>query len=144
MIKLVTPGGISLAGVPIDLGKIKIPVYVLSTRDDHIVPWKSTYAHTRLYSGPVRFVLAASGHIAGIINPPAADKYCHWIDAKKPKKPDTWLKGATRHDGSWWPDWHKWLTRHAGQKTVAARVPGDGGLAVIGDAPGVYVQARAD
>ena len=142
--KLVTPGGISLAGVPIDLGKIKTPAYVLSARDDHIVPWKSTYAHTRLYSGPVRFVLAASGHIAGIINPPAADKYCHWINAKKPKKPDTWLDGATGHEGSWWPDWHKWLTRHAGQQTVAARVPGDGGLAVIGDAPGVYVQVRAD
>ena len=142
--KLVTPGGISLAGVPIDLGKIKTPAYVLSTQDDHIVPWKSTYAHTRLYAGPVRFMLAASGHIAGIINPPAADKYCHWINAKKSKNPDTWLKGATRHEGSWWPDWSKWLTKHAGQKTVAARVPGDGGLTVIAAAPGVYVQARSD
>ena len=142
--KLVTPGGISLAGVPIDLGKIKTPAYVLSARDDHIVPWKSTFAHTRLYSGPVRFMLAASGHIAGIVNPPAADKYCHWINAKMPKNPDAWLEGATRHEGSWWPDWGRWLTKHAGQKTVAARVPGDGGLTVIGDAPGEYVQVRDD
>ncbi|MFQ5618582.1 MAG: class I poly(R)-hydroxyalkanoic acid synthase [Rhodospirillales bacterium] len=142
--KLVTPGGVSLAGVPIDLGKIKTPTYILSSRDDHIAPWKSTYAPTRLYSGPVRFVLSASGHIAGIVNPPAANKYCHWTNAKKPKDPEAWLKGATRHEGSWWPDWQRWLARHAGQKTVAARVPGDGGLTVLGDAPGEYVKVRAD
>jgi polyhydroxyalkanoate synthase len=139
--RLVAPGGITLAGTPIDLTKIKTPVYMLSTHDDHIAPWKSTYAATQLYAGPVRFVLSASGHIAGVINPPAAQKYCHWTNAKAPKDPDAWFGAATRHEGSWWPDWQKWIAKTSGGQ-VPARRPGDGKLAVIEDAPGSYAAVR--
>jgi polyhydroxyalkanoate synthase len=143
--KLVEPGGISLAGVPIDLSKIDVPVYILSTREDHIAPWKSTFAATQLYSGPVKFVLAASGHIAGIVNPPTPQpKYCHWVNARRAKTPEKWLDGATQGDGSWWPDWDKWIGKHAGAKHVPARLPGDGGLEALEDAPGSYVKVRCD
>jgi len=143
--KLVQPGGITLDGVGLDLRKIKVPSYVISTQDDHIAPWRSTYAAVNLYSGPVRFVLSASGHIAGIVNPPASGKYCHWTnDGKKaPKTPDAWLKSAKRHDGSWWPDWDKWAKRHAGKKAVAARAPGKGNHKALCNAPGEYVKARS-
>ena len=86
--RLVTPGGITLAGVPIDLGRIKQPSFILSTKEDHIAPWTSTYAATRLYGGPVKFVLSASGHIAGVVNPPAAEKYCYWTNGRPPKTPE--------------------------------------------------------
>ena len=139
--RLVQPGGITLADTPIDLTLIKTPVYMLSTFDDHIAPWKSTYAATQLYAGPVRFVLSASGHIAGVINPPAAGKYCYWTNAKSPKAPDAWFDAATRHEGSWWPDWQKWVAKKsAGQ--VPARSPGDGNLPAIEDAPGSYATVR--
>ena len=136
------PGGISLAGVPIDLRKVATPAYLLSTRDDHIAPWKSTYAATQLYGGPVRFTLAASGHIAGVINAPAAKKYGHWKNDEIAPTPDAWLAGATEHAGSWWPDWKRWNAKHSGKK-IAARVPGDGKLTPIEDAPGSYVKVRA-
>ncbi len=139
--KLVEPGGIEIAGVPIDLRKIKVPCYFLSTREDHIAPWKSTYAATQVFSGPVKFVLSASGHIAGVVNPPAAGKYCFWTNAKQPKKPDAWLEGAKQEDGSWWPDWQKWVARHAGEQ-IPARKPGDGDLQPLEDAPGSYVKVR--
>ncbi|MDP6573900.1 MAG: class I poly(R)-hydroxyalkanoic acid synthase [Rhodospirillales bacterium] len=142
--KLVEPGGISLDGVPIDLRSIEVPVYILSTREDHIAPWKSTYAATRLYRGPVRFVLSASGHIAGVVNPPAGNKYGYWTNDDIPERPDAWLDGAAEHDGSWWPDWMKWVRKHAGRKAVPARTPGDGALAAMEDAPGTYVAMRAD
>ena len=145
--KLVAPGGIELAGQPLDLRKISVPCYILSTRDDHIAPWRSTYAAVNLYEGPVRFVLSASGHIAGIVNPPQAKKYCYWTTAKpgdaNPKTPDAWLKGAKEHPGSWWPDWRTWVARHAG-KQVPARKPGAGKLKPLGDAPGDYVKVRSD
>ncbi|MGE5547260.1 MAG: class I poly(R)-hydroxyalkanoic acid synthase [Solirubrobacterales bacterium] len=140
--QLVVPGAIELAGVPVDLGRIKTPIYMLSTREDHIAPWKSTYALTQYVSGPVKFVLAASGHIAGVVNPPAANKYCFWTNAKKVKNPDTWLNGAKQENGSWWPDWHAWVSKHGG-KQVPARKPGEGKLKAIEDAPGAYVKARA-
>jgi len=139
--KLVEPGGITLAGRPLDLRKIDAPTYIFATREDHIAPWKSTYKATRLYGGPVKYVLSASGHIAGVINPPAAGKYCHWTNPRKPKSPDAWLNGAARHDGSWWPDWLKWVGRFAGGR-VAARVPGEGRLKAIEDAPGSYAKVR--
>ncbi|MSO54474.1 MAG: class I poly(R)-hydroxyalkanoic acid synthase [Rhodospirillales bacterium] len=142
--KLIVPNALTVAGVPIDLRKIKIPAYVLATKDDHIAPWKSTYAATRTYTGPVNFVLAASGHIAGVINPPETNKYSHWINPKNPPNPDDWLAGATEHTGSWWPDWAKWLAKNAGKNDVEALVPGKGGLKVIEDAPGSYVRGRAD
>jgi len=138
---LVQPGGIQLDGVDIDLKLIKTPIYMLSAREDHIAPWKSTFALTQNTSGPVKFVLSASGHIAGVVNPPAANKYCFWTNSKKVKNPDTWLNGATQNEGSWWPDWHAWATK--GTKTVPARHPGDGKLGVVEDGPGSYVKERA-
>jgi len=137
------PGGIELRGVPIDLSQIEVPVYVLSTKEDHIAPWISTFEATRLYKGPVKFVLAASGHIAGVVNPPAAEKYGYWTNRRKAASPEAWLKGAEKHPGSWWPDWHRWLRPKSGGK-VAARSPDEGGLAAIEDAPGSYVKVRAD
>ncbi|HET6307117.1 MAG TPA: class I poly(R)-hydroxyalkanoic acid synthase, partial [Rhodopila sp.] len=130
---LATPEGISLDGVPIDLGKIKVPAYFLSTREDHIAPWKSTYRGTQLLGGPKRFVLAASGHIAGVVNPPEGGKYGHWISKDLPDDPEAWFQGATEIAGSWWPDWQRWILSH-GRAQVAARQPGDGGLQPIEDA----------
>lgn len=148
---LAKPGGIKLKGVPIDLGKIKTPAFILSTKEDHIAPWKSTYAATQLFSGPTRFVLAASGHIAGVVNPPASGKYSHWTSPKNsapknsapknPVSPDDWLNDAEEHTGSWWPEWSKWIGKFAGGK-VAARVPGDGKLKIVEDAPGSYVKVQ--
>jgi polyhydroxyalkanoate synthase len=139
--KLIEPGGIVLADTPIDLRKIKTPTYIISTREDHIAPWPATYSATQLYQGPVRFVLGASGHIAGIVNPPAANKYSYWTNDKCPPKPDAWLAGAKENTGSWWPDWSKWVARHSGPK-ISARTPGDGKLKPLEPAPGSYVKVR--
>jgi polyhydroxyalkanoate synthase len=139
--QLAAPGGIELLGVPIDLRSVKTPAYILSTREDHIAPWKSTYAATQLYSGPVRFVLGASGHIAGVMNPPAADKYAHWTHTRNPKSPDAWLSAAKEHPGSWWPDWDRWVARRGGGK-VDARTPGGAKFPPLEDAPGSYVKVR--
>ncbi|MDH5748397.1 MAG: class I poly(R)-hydroxyalkanoic acid synthase [Rhodospirillales bacterium] len=141
--KLIEPGGITLGGAAIDLSKIKTPTYIISTQEDHIAPWKSTYAATGIYSGPVRFVLSGSGHIAGVVNPPAANKYGYWTNSKKSKDPDAWLKGAEQHQGSWWPDWDAWVKKYAGKTTVPARVPGKGKLKALADAPGTYVKTPA-
>jgi polyhydroxyalkanoate synthase len=140
--RLRKPGGITLAGVPIDLSKVDVPAYFISTIEDHIAPWKATYAGARLLKGPVRFVLGGSGHIAGIVNPPAANKYGYWTHDKLPPQSDRWLQAATQHPGSWWTDWAQWVAPHAGGK-IAARTPGDGGLKVIEDAPGSYVQVKS-
>ncbi|HET6491779.1 MAG TPA: class I poly(R)-hydroxyalkanoic acid synthase, partial [Burkholderiales bacterium] len=137
------PGGITLAGVPIDVSQVRIPAYFISTVDDHIAPWKSTYAGAKLLRGPVRFVLGGSGHIAGIINPPAANKYCYWTNEARPDSPDEWLKGATQHPGSWWSDWAQWIAGRGGEK-VPARIPGEGKLKALADAPGSYARMRAD
>ena len=139
--KLIQPGGITLKGVPIDLTKVKTPSYFVSAREDHIAPWISTYSGTQLFTGPVKFVLSASGHIAGIINPPAANKYCYWTNPKLPKNPDAFLQGATQNPGSWWTDWAKWAQKPAPAK-VPARTPGTGELPVLEDAPGSYVAVR--
>ena len=141
--KLIEPGGITLDDVPVDLTKITTPTYVVSTREDHIAPWKSTYAAVNTYKGPVRFVLSASGHIAGIVNPPKANKYSYWTNDKAPSDPEDWLKGAEQHAGSWWVDWAKWVAGHAGEK-VPARKPGSGKLKVIEDAPGSYVRIKGN
>jgi polyhydroxyalkanoate synthase len=137
------PGKLSLAGVPIDVRRIEVPAYFISTIEDHIAPWKSTYAGARLLQGPVRFVLGGSGHIAGIINPPRANKYCYWTNEARPESADEWLKGATQHAGSWWTDWATWIAGRSGGKTPA-RIPGKGALKAIEDAPGSYVRMRAD
>ncbi len=139
---LVKPGGITLGGVPLDLRKIKTPSFLLSTREDHIAPWRSTYAATQLFSGPVRFVLSASGHIAGVVNPPGS-KYGHWVNDSNPPTPEEWLTGATQVADSWWPSWELWVSQYAGGE-VPARHPGDGKLTPIEDAPGSYVKVRAE
>lgn len=140
--KLVEPGGIHMKGVPIDLRNVSLPVYQLSTESDHIAPWKATYAASQLYRGPYRFVLSGSGHIAGVVNPPSARKYCYWTNPENPPTPDEWFAGATRHEGSWWPNWAEWIAQHAGGK-VKARIPGDGKLPAIEDAPGSYVKVKS-
>ena len=140
---LVQPGGLVIDNVPIDLHKISIPTYIQAGKEDHIAPPKSVYKATQIYSGPVRFMLAGSGHIAGVVNPPSAKKYMHWLNetATNPPTLDEWRAGATEFPGSWWDDWDKWLSEKSGPK-VAARVPGDGGLPAIEDAPGSYVKVR--
>ena len=138
------PGGITMKGVPIDLGSVTIPLYFLSCREDHIAPWTSTYKGARNFvSAPVRFVLTASGHIAGVINPPEGGKYNHFINDEFPEKPEDWLAGATEIAGSWWPDWQRWATAFAPEK-VPARIPGKvRGVKVLEDAPGSYVLMKA-
>ncbi|MDQ2802202.1 MAG: class I poly(R)-hydroxyalkanoic acid synthase [Pseudomonadota bacterium] len=138
---LAEPGGISLLGTPIDLSRIQVPAYFLSTREDHIAPWRSTYRGTQLLSGPKRFVLAASGHIAGVVNPPEGGKYSHWINADLPPDAEAWFAGATEIAGSWWPDWQRWVMT-LGSEMVPAREPG-GKLPAIEDAPGSYVRVKA-
>ena len=140
---LVQQGGLELGGVKIDLRKIKVPVYILSTKEDHIAPWKSTYAATQLYSGNTTFVLASSGHIAGVVNPPASDRYSYRTNTKKPETPNAWLESAKEHPGSWWPHWDKWVNKYADGE-VDAREPGKGKLKAIEEAPGSYVMVRSD
>jgi polyhydroxyalkanoate synthase len=137
--RLVEPGGVELAGVPIDLTTVDLPVYIQATRDDHIAPFRSVYKATQIYSGDVTFMLAGSGHIAGVINPPAAKKYGYWTHDELPPDPDEWLEDADYHTGSWWPHWNEWIKQYAGPR-VPARVPGDGELDVIEPAPGRYVR----
>ncbi len=139
--RLAIPGGISLAGVPIDLKRIETPTFILSTREDHIAPWQSTYAATRLYKGPIKFVLADSGHIAGIISPPGS-RYGHWQNTNLPKTPAEWFGAASLVQTSWWPTWEEWISGHSGG-LVKAREPGGRLLQPIEDAPGSYVRARA-
>jgi polyhydroxyalkanoate synthase len=115
----------------------------VSAAEDHIAPWRSTYAGAKLFKSPVRFVLGGSGHIAGIVNPPAANKYGYWTHSKLPENADAWLKGASQHPGSWWTDWSAWVARHGGGK-VPARIPGKGKLKAIEAAPGAYARMRVD
>ncbi|WP_191084819.1 PHA/PHB synthase family protein [Roseococcus microcysteis] len=139
---LIKPNVLELLGTKIDLRKIKVPTYMISTREDHIAPWKSTYRATQVYGGKVRFVLAASGHIAGVVNPPDSGKYSHWINEDLPPDPEAWLAGATELAGSWWPDWHRWASAMDNTQ-VPARKPGDGQLKPIEAAPGSYVRVMA-
>ncbi len=141
--RLREPGGIILDGVPIDLSTVKVPAYFISAKEDHIAPWKATYAGIHLLGGTTRFVLGGSGHIAGVVNPPAKNKYCYWTNSRKSKDPGAWLEGATQHEGSWWNDWAKWIGQKGGAQ-VPAREPGGGGLKPIEDAPGSYARERHD
>jgi polyhydroxyalkanoate synthase len=136
-------GKMMIAGKPIDLKAIKVPVYNLATREDHIAPAKSVLLGSSCFGGRVRFVLAGSGHIAGVINPPGKQKYQYW-DGPKPNADadvDEWLAKAKEHPGSWWPDWLAWLKKQ-GPEEVPARVPGTGKLKAIEDAPGSFVKVR--
>ena len=121
---LVQPGSIKVDGTAIDLGKIKTPSFILATRDDHIAPWQSCFKATGLYGGAVKFVLAGSGHIAGVINPPTArKKYGFWENNRRYKNAENWLDKATYQEGSWWPTWHKWLEKHAGTTLPVSNLP---------------------
>ena len=142
---LIKPGKAKICGVPIDLNTINVPVYIYGSREDHIVPIDASYASTQVFKGKKRFVMGASGHIAGVINPPAAGKRSYWTgpENKFPASIDTWIKGATEHPGSWWTDWTGWLSKHSGKKISAPKTPGRGKYKVIEPAPGSYVKAKA-
>ncbi len=136
--RLIEPGGLKMKGVPLDVAEISTPSFLLATREDHITPWRSAYASVHLYKGPVTFVLSGSGHIAGVVNPPEANKYSYWTNSDAPQNPDEWLQHAATHKGSWWPEWIKWLDPYGGDQ-VPAREVTEG----IEDAPGSYVKVRA-
>jgi len=136
---LAKPGGIELKGTPIDLTSVSIPIYLQASKDDHIAPYPSVFKARNQYTGPVRFMLSGSGHIAGVINPPSANKYQYWINEDQPPELKEWLAGAEEHAGSWWGDWGQWLGEQSGPM-IPARQPGDGALDVIEDAPGSYVK----
>jgi len=143
--ELKKPGALTVCGEKLDLGKIKAPVYIYGSREDHIVPWTSAYASTQLLKGPKRFVLGASGHIAGVVNPPAKKKRSHWIGkgTALPADPQAWFDAAVEHPGSWWTDWSQWLAKHAGARKAAPRTAGSRKYKVIEPAPGRYVKAKA-
>jgi polyhydroxyalkanoate synthase len=136
------PGGISMNEQPIDLGDIETPTYFLATKEDHIAPWPGVYQGMKRFGGETKFVLAASGHIAGVVNPPTANKYSYWTNENKPRTEQEWFDNSIEKSGSWWADWQTWVAAKAGKK-VAARVPGKGKLAVIEAAPGSYVKVRS-
>ena len=131
-------------GVPVDLGEIDYPAYIYASREDHIVPWKTAYESTRLLGGENRFVLGASGHIAGVINPPAKNKRNYWVGGPDNGEADTWLEGSQKVAGSWWPDWAKWLAGNAGKKVKAPKAPGSVRYTPIEPAPGRYVREKAE
>ncbi|NUT00920.1 MAG: class I poly(R)-hydroxyalkanoic acid synthase [Sphingomonas sp.] len=142
--KLIEKGGISVANVPIDIGKVKTPTYVQAGREDHIAPPESVWKIMDHFGGPKRFLLAGSGHIAGVVNPPAAQKYQYWVNVRPAETLEAFVEGAEEHKGSWWPDWVEWL-KSLKPKVVKAqgpRVPGKGKLKAVEDAPGRYVKAR--
>ena len=141
--KLCVPGALTNCGVGVDLGKVTMPVFVLSSREDHIVPWRSAY-RTLAHVGATdrTFVLGASGHIAGVINPPSAKRRSHWVSDSYPADPDTWLAQARENPGSWWPRWSQWLARHSGGKRKAPAKTGNSKYRPIEPAPGRYVKHR--
>ncbi|MGF1549924.1 MAG: PHA/PHB synthase family protein [Sphingomonadaceae bacterium] len=142
--RLVEPGGVEVDGVPIDLGRVETPAYVQAGREDHIAPPQSVWKLTRHFSGPVRFLLAGSGHIAGVVNPPEARKYQYWTCDEPAQSLEEFIDRAQEHPGSWWPDWLEWVAAKSGAKVPAkgARMPGKGKLEAIEDAPGSYVRMR--
>jgi len=142
--KLAEKGGIKVAGIPIDIGMVTTPSYVQAGREDHIAPPQSVWKIMNHFAGEKRFVLAGSGHIAGVVNPPAAQKYRYWVNDKPCETLESFVEGAVEHNGSWWPDWLEWLKKQDSVtvKATGARVPGKGKLKAIEDAPGSYVKAR--
>ncbi len=134
-------GEMMIAGEPVDLGRITIPIYNLATREDHIAPAKSAFLGAKFFGGPVRYVLAGSGHIAGVVNPPDKTKYQYWTGGPPTGNLDGWLAKAEEHPGSWWPDWLQWIKDQDPTETEP-REPGGGKLEPIEDAPGSYVKVR--
>ncbi|MDT9001501.1 class I poly(R)-hydroxyalkanoic acid synthase [Paucibacter sp. APW11] len=143
--ELKLPGRLTVCGEKLDLGKIQAPVYIYGSREDHIVPWDAAYRSTQVFKGEKRFVLGASGHIAGVINPPAKGKRSHWIGktAALPADHNKWFEGAVEHPGSWWTDWSNWLGQHAGESKPAPKAPGNRKYKAIEPAPGRYVKQKA-
>jgi polyhydroxyalkanoate synthase len=142
--KLREPGGLVLDGVAIDLGKVETPLTAISLKDDHVSAWSATYDSARLFGGEIQFLLGGSGHNAGVINPPSANKHGYWInDATSAPTAEQWLEGAEKKDGSWWPHWQAWLSSDGNGEKVPARVPGKGKLKAIEPAPGSYVRNRS-
>lgn len=141
--RLIEPGGLLVGGRPLDLRRVTAPIYVMSAREDHIVPWKSAYRGIRMLGGVDRFTLAASGHLAGVINPPTGGRYCYWTNPRIPDNPDEWRAGAKTTEGSWWVDWDTWIRKRSGDEWVSAREPGGGELEPLCDAPGTYVHGTA-
>ncbi|WP_208277641.1 class I poly(R)-hydroxyalkanoic acid synthase [Massilia oculi] len=154
--KLKNPGALTVCGVPVDLGKIDAPVFMYGSKEDHIVPWQAAYASMGLLNPrnakANRFVLGASGHIAGVINPAAKNKRSYWVNDKggkgagklRPKDAAAWSAGAVEHQGSWWPEWAKFLAQHGGADVPAPEAPGNAQYTALEPAPGRYVKARAD
>lgn len=142
--KLVEPGGLTICGESIDLGKVKTPCYFFSAIEDHIAPWKSTFSATETFKGPLEFVLGASGHVAGVINPAAKNRRHYWIKGEIGKDADHWLETAEKQEGSWWPHWSEWLKRRAGKKIDAPKDYGNDTHKPIEAAPGSYVKVRLD
>jgi polyhydroxyalkanoate synthase len=136
-------GKMVLDNVRLDLSKVKVPIYNLAAREDHIAPLPSVFRLGRYFGGDTKLVVAGSGHIAGVINPPEAQKYQYWTNDNPPATLEDWIKTAKEHPGSWWPDWGEWIGKRSGAK-VPARQPGDGKLSPLEDAPGSYVRVRAD
>ncbi len=130
-------------GVPVDLSLIDVPTFVYASRDDHIVPWRTAYRSTEILAGDTTFVLGASGHIAGVINPPAKNKRNHWVGGVEGVDPDRWFDSANNVPGSWWPEWTRWLERHAGAQVAAPKKPGNRKYKRIEPAPGRYVREKA-
>ncbi len=140
--QLRVPGALTMCGVPVDLGRVDMPAYLLAAREDHIVPWRTAYTSTALLGGPVRFVLAASGHIAGVINPAARNKRNYWTCDRLAPQSEAWLEGATSVPGSWWPHWSEWLETHGGGRIPAPATPGNAKHQPIEPAPGRYVKDK--
>ena len=142
---LVVPDKVTVCGEKIDLRRIDAPTYIYASREDHIVPWEGAYRNTEVLAGKTRFVLGASGHIAGVINPPAKGKRSHWIGdgSALPSNAQDWLGNATEHPGSWWTDWASWLKGHAGKQIAAPKVPGNRQYKTLEAAPGRYVKQKA-
>ncbi len=143
--KLAQPGALTVCGQALDLGLVDTPAYLYASREDHIVPWDAAYRSTRVLPGKKRFVMGASGHIAGVINPPAKNKRSYWTNAAAgfPEDPQAWLGKAKETPGSWWPDWAQWLQSHSGKLVAAPKAYGARQYKAIEPAPGRYVKAKA-
>ena len=138
------PGRLTMCGVPVDLSRADLPVYLMAAREDHIVPWRTAWLNTNLLPGEKTFVLAASGHIAGVINPPGKKKRHFWTAPVAPVEADVWLDGAEQHPGSWWPHWVSWLSARSGNRVPAPTACGSVVYPSLEPAPGRYVRQRCD
>lgn len=137
-----TPGKLTMCGVPVDLANVDMPAYLLAAREDHIVPWRTAYGSVPLLGGPLQFVLAASGHIAGVINPAIRNKRNFWTNDTQPPEAEAWLESATSQPGSWWPHWTDWLAQYGGAQVAAPAAPGNARYPAIEPAPGRYVKDK--